>query len=69
MLQEYRIVGRYARELLVAAADSSVRDPLLRATADIWAVTDDLTAPVTEGYRSTLTTKPAVVGQLERRCA
>lgn len=31
-----------------------MREQLLRAAADIWAVTDDLSAQVTEGYRSTL---------------
>ena len=54
LLQAYRIGGRYIWELLVAAADPSVREQLLRAAADIWAVTDDLSAQVTEGYRSTL---------------
>jgi hypothetical protein len=54
LLQAYRIGGRYIWELLVAAADSSARDRLLRAAADIWAVTDDLSAQVTEGYRTTL---------------
>ncbi len=54
LLQGYRIGGRYIWELLVAAADSSVREALLRAAADIWAVTDDLSAEVTEGYRTTL---------------
>jgi PucR C-terminal helix-turn-helix domain/GGDEF-like domain len=54
LLQAYRIGGRYIWELLVAAADSSVREQLLRAAADIWAVTDDLSAQVTDGYRATL---------------
>lgn len=54
LLQAYRIGGRYIWELLVAAADSSVREQLLRAAADIWAVTDDLSAEVTEGYRTML---------------
>ena len=54
LLQAYRIGGRYIWELLVASADSSVRELLLRAAADIWAVTDDLSAQVTEGYRTML---------------
>ncbi len=54
LLQAYRIGGRYIWELLVANADSSVREELLRAAADIWAVTDDLSAQVTEGYRTML---------------
>ena len=54
LLQAYRIGGRYIWELLVEAADHSVREQLLRAAADIWAVTDDLSAQVTEGYRTTL---------------
>jgi len=54
LLQAYRIGGRYIWELLVANADSSVRELLLRAAADIWAVTDDLSSEVTEGYRTML---------------
>jgi hypothetical protein len=54
LLQAYRIGGRYIWELLVEAADSGEREQLLRAAADIWAVTDDLSAQVTEGYRTML---------------
>lgn len=55
VLQAFRIGGRHIWELMVAAADPSVREVLLRAAADIWAVTDDLAAQVTEGYRANLT--------------
>ena len=35
-------------------ADPAARDTLLRAAADIWAVTDELSAQVTDAYRATL---------------
>jgi hypothetical protein len=53
VLQAYRVGGRFIWELLVERADATARDTLLRAAADIWAVTDDLSAQVTDAYRTT----------------
>jgi len=52
VLQAYRIGGRFIWELLVERADPAVRDELLLAAADIWSVTDELSAQVTDAYRS-----------------
>lgn len=55
LLQAYRIGGRFIWELLVERSDAAVHDILLRAAADIWAVTDDLSTQVTEAYQAALT--------------
>ena len=52
MLQAFRIGGRFIWEVLVERADPDVRDVLLLAAADVWAVSDDLAAFVTEAYRA-----------------
>lgn len=54
VLQAFRVGGRFIWELLVERADPEVRDVLLLAAADIWAVSDDLAALVTDAYRTTL---------------
>lgn len=54
VLEAYRIGGRFIWELLVERADPSARDALLLAAADIWAITDDLSAQVTNAYRTAL---------------
>ncbi|MHA6631542.1 PucR family transcriptional regulator [Pseudonocardia sichuanensis] len=54
VLQAFRIGGRFIWELLVEHADPGVRDVLLRAAADVWAVSDDLSGYVTEAYRTAL---------------
>lgn len=72
VLEAYRVGGRFIWELLVERADPSIRDVLLRAAADIWAVTDDLSAQVTSAYRAALTdrarrdisTRAALLGTL-----
>ena len=64
VLQAYRIGGRYIWELLVRRADDAARDTLLRAAADIWAVTDELSAQVTDAYRTTLADRARRDGQV-----
>jgi hypothetical protein len=54
VLHAYRIGGRYIWELLVDRADEAARDTLLRAAADVWAVTDELSGQVTDAYRTAL---------------
>jgi len=55
VLQAFRVGGRFIWELLVEASDPSQRDVLLLAAADIWAVSDELSALVTDAYRVALT--------------
>lgn len=55
VLQAFRIGGRFVWELLVERAAPEQRDRLLLAAADVWSVTDDLSAQVTEGYREAFT--------------
>ena len=64
VLQAFRIGGRFVWELLVDRADPDARDTLLRAAADIWTVTDDLSAQVTEAYRTTLADRARRDGQM-----
>jgi hypothetical protein len=54
VLEAFRIGGRFIWETLVDHADDDTRDILLRAAADIWAVTDELSSAVTDAYRSAL---------------
>lgn len=63
VLQAFRVGGRYIWELLVDHADEDVRDVLVRAAADIWAVSDDLAAVVTDAYRATLVERARRDGQ------
>ncbi|HWU23854.1 MAG TPA: helix-turn-helix domain-containing protein [Nocardioides sp.] len=54
VLQAFRIGGRYVWELLVEHAGPEEQEVLLRAAADIWAVSDDLAVHVTDAYRRAL---------------
>jgi hypothetical protein len=53
VLQAFRIGARFIWEVLVENADDDTRDVLLRAAADIWTVSDDLSTAVTDAYRAT----------------
>lgn len=64
VLQAFRIGGRFIWETLVERADPEARDVLLRAAADIWAVTDDLAASVTDAYRAALADRARRDGQM-----
>jgi len=64
VLQAYRIGGRFIWEMLVDRSPPEVRDSLLLAGADVWAVTDELTAEVTESYAAALTARARVDGQV-----
>lgn len=64
VLQAFRLGGRFIWETLVERADPEARDVLLLAAADIWAVTDDLAASVTDAYRSALTDRARRDGQM-----
>ena len=63
VLQAYRVGGRFIWELLVSSAPMEAQEVLLRAAADIWAVTDELQEQVTEGYRSALASQVRRDGQ------
>jgi hypothetical protein len=63
VLEAFRVGGRFIWELLVEQADEGAHDVLLRAAADIWAVTDDLSAAVTDAYRTTLVDRARRDGQ------
>jgi hypothetical protein len=52
VLQAFRIGGRFIWELLVEHADEAAREPLLRSAADVWAASDNLSAEVTDAYRT-----------------
>ncbi|GAA3677979.1 helix-turn-helix domain-containing protein [Nocardioides ginsengisoli] len=64
VLAAFRLGGRFIWEVLVARAEPEVRDVLLRAAADVWAVSDDLAAYVTESYRGALADKARRDGQM-----
>jgi hypothetical protein len=63
VLEAFRVGGRFIWESLVREADPEHTDVFLRAGADIWAVTDDLSAAVTEAYRTTLVERARRDGQ------
>lgn len=63
VLHAYRLGGRFIWELLVSRAPAEAQEVLLRAAADIWAVTDELQEQVTAGYRSALATQIRRDGQ------
>lgn len=63
VLQAFRVGGRYIWEVLVERAAAESRDVLLLAAADIWAVSDDLAAQVTEAYRAALADQARRDGQ------
>lgn len=64
VLQAYRVGGRFIWELLVARSDVAVHDTLLVAAADIWAVTDQLSAQVTDAYRGAFAERVRRDGQM-----
>jgi len=64
VLQAFRVGGRFIWELLVDRADEDARDVLLRAAADIWSVTDDLSSAVTDAYHAALTERARRDGQM-----
>lgn len=63
VLQAYRVGGRFIWELLVSRAAPGTREVLLRAAADIWAVTDRMSVQVTESYRAALSDQVRRDGQ------
>jgi hypothetical protein len=64
VLQAFRLGGRFIWETLVERAEPEARDVLLLAAADIWAVTDDLAASVTDAYRGALSDRARRDGQM-----
>ncbi|MDN5744418.1 MAG: hypothetical protein L0H31_04775, partial [Nocardioidaceae bacterium] len=64
VLQAFRIGGRFIWELLVEHAEPEARDVLLRAAADVWSVSDDLAAYVTDAYRGALADRARRDGQM-----
>ncbi|TWG94090.1 PucR-like helix-turn-helix protein [Nocardioides sp. J9] len=54
VLQAFRVGSRFLWEVLVERADPEHRDTLLLAAADIWAVSDQLAADVTDAYRRSI---------------
>ncbi len=63
VLQAFRIGGRFIWELLVEHAAADQQDTLIRAAADIWSVSDDLSSEVTEAYRGALADRARRDGQ------
>lgn len=57
VLGAYRVGSRFLWEQMVERADPGTRDTLLLAAADIWTISDEMAAVVTEAYRSALTAK------------
>jgi hypothetical protein len=64
VLQAFRVGGRLIWEFLVEHAEPETHDVLLRAAADVWAVSDELSTLVTEAYRVTLADKVRRDGQM-----
>jgi hypothetical protein len=54
VLQAFRVGSRFIWETLVDRSRPEERPVLIRAAADIWAVSDDLALQVTDVYRATL---------------
>ena len=63
VLQAFRVGGRFIWEVLVERAEPEARDLLLRSAADIWAVSDELAAQVTEAYRGAVADRARRDGQ------
>jgi len=63
VLQAFRVGGRFIWEVLVERAEPEARDLLLRSAADIWAVSDELAAQVTEAYRGAVAERARRDGQ------
>ena len=64
VLHAFRIGGRFIWELLVERSAPDSRDVLLRAAADIWAVSDDLSSQVTDAYGSAMAERARRDGQM-----
>ncbi|GAA1509970.1 PucR family transcriptional regulator [Nocardioides humi] len=64
VLQAFRVGARFIWEVLVDRADPEDRDLLLLAAADIWAVSDQLAADVTDAYRRALADRARRDGQM-----
>lgn len=54
VLQAFRVGSRFLWEALVDRSQPQERANLIRAAADIWAVSDDLASQVTDVYRATM---------------
>lgn len=64
VLQAFRVGSRFIWEVLVERADPEDRDRLLLGAADIWAVSDQLAADVTDAYRRALADRARRDGQM-----
>lgn len=64
VLQAFRIGARFIWETMVERGRPEDRDILLRAAADIWAVSDQLASAVTEAYRTAMVDRVRRDGQL-----
>ncbi|UUW90266.1 PucR family transcriptional regulator [Pimelobacter simplex] len=64
VLQVFRVGSRFIWEVLVERADPQDRDRLLLAAADIWAVSDQLAADVTDAYRRAMADRARRDGQM-----
>ncbi|TNM48209.1 PucR family transcriptional regulator [Nocardioides albidus] len=64
VLQAFRVGSRFIWEVLVDRADPEDREPLLLAAADIWAVSDQLAADVTDAYRRAMADRARRDGQM-----
>lgn len=64
VLQAFRVGARFIWEVLVDRADPEDRDLLLLAAADIWAVSDQLAADVTDAYRRSMADRARRDGQM-----
>lgn len=64
VLQAFRVGSRFIWEVLVDRADPEDRDLLLLAAADIWAVSDQLSADVTDAYRRSMADRARRDGQM-----
>jgi hypothetical protein len=64
VLQAFRVGSRFIWEVLVDRAEPEDRGLLLLAAADIWAVSDQLAADVTDAYRRTLADRARRDGQM-----
>lgn len=64
VLQAFRVGSRFLWEVLVERAEPEARDVLLLAAADIWAVSDQLAADVTDAYRRALADRARRDGQM-----
>lgn len=63
VLQAFRVGGRFLWEVLVERAEPEARELLLRSAADIWAVSDELAARVSDAFRGALAERARRDGQ------